>query len=73
MDLIWIWFGFDLDFKKLFKDLDFYDFFKDLIWKFRFYTWFDLELIWQDSFYTDLILILNKYQIQFTDKLHIPI
>ena len=64
MELIWIWFGFDLDFKNYLMDLDFNDFFNDLIWKFRFWTWFDLELIWRDSFFTDLILSLNKYQIQ---------
>ncbi len=66
MDLIWIWFGFDLDFKNYLMDLDFNDFFNDLIWKFWFWTWFDLELIWRDSFFTDLILSLNKYQIQYT-------
>ena len=69
MDLIWIWFGFDLNFKKYLMDLDLNNFFNDLIWKLRFWTWFDLELIWRDSFFADLILSLNKYQIQYTEKL----
>ena len=68
-----IWFGFDLDLiwilKKYLMDLDFNNFFNDLIWKLRFWTWFDLELIWRDSFFADLILSLNKYQIQYTEKL----